>query len=480
MFTGKDLDYGIIGTAWAGTVCHPTHGYSLVQSDHGNNFASATDISAHELGKHLLVGLRNEPICPCQIGSDFTRNFSRYFFFPLSGHNWGASHCDCQSSTMHASATSANTFHLTETRPTIEQFRDSVYDVCLSTLASSSCQYDSDCEDSIPCTIDSCDTSTGTGICQHSPNDDLCDNGIFCDGQEICNTISGCMQGNDPCDDGVLCTEDICNEVDSSCSNVANNALCETGLFCDGINKTCDPIGGCQVVGERCPGQFCDESTDECVDCLTDTDCSDNLFCTGEETCSGGVCNNGTAPCGADLCDEDSDICLDCLVDDDCNDGLYCNGIDVCSSSGFCEAGQSPCTPLQTCSEAICLGGCGGCSDEATCLQSPNCTWTKVDITCVDPEPCTECLTKTTCAANCPDCSWSNKDKLCMDTNDTPCGSIECTGTPPPCERSCTGTQANYTCHSTPMCGGTGDPCTTNEECCETCRTKGRNANTCS
>jgi hypothetical protein len=74
LFTNKNLDGNVIGVAWLGVVC-TNFGFGLVQSDFNGNFASATDLSAHELG-----------------------------------HNWNAGHCSCSGWTMNPSITSANKF----------------------------------------------------------------------------------------------------------------------------------------------------------------------------------------------------------------------------------------------------------------------------------------------------------------------------------------------------------------------------------
>ena len=49
LFSGKSIDGGTIGIAWVGAIC-TSYGYGMVESDFNNNFASATDLSAHELG----------------------------------------------------------------------------------------------------------------------------------------------------------------------------------------------------------------------------------------------------------------------------------------------------------------------------------------------------------------------------------------------------------------------------------------------
>ena len=90
MFTGRNINGGTIGIAWLGVICNSSYGYGLVESDFNNNFSSATDLSAHELG-----------------------------------HNWNADHCNCTSNTMNPYITSANTFHVTLTRPEIVSHRNS-------------------------------------------------------------------------------------------------------------------------------------------------------------------------------------------------------------------------------------------------------------------------------------------------------------------------------------------------------------------
>ncbi|MGA1865572.1 MAG: M14 family metallopeptidase, partial [bacterium] len=128
------------------------------------------------------------------------------------------------------------------------------------TCVSGTCQAGTppDCDDGVSCTVDSC--NEGTDSCDNIPNDSLCDNGLFCDGDETCDAQLGCQSGTPPdCSDGVSCTDDSCNEATDSCDNIANDSLCDNGLFCDGA-ETCDTELGCQAGSDPCPGQYCDES----------------------------------------------------------------------------------------------------------------------------------------------------------------------------------------------------------------------------
>ena len=118
------------------------------------------------------------------------------------------------------------------------------------------------CDDGVGCTVDSCNEETDS--CDNDANDASCDNGFFCDGTETCDALADCQAGTlVNCDDGVGCTVDSCNEETDSCDNDASDALCDNALFCDG-DETCDAELDCQPGGDPCPGQSCDEDTNTC------------------------------------------------------------------------------------------------------------------------------------------------------------------------------------------------------------------------
>ena len=107
----------------------------------------------------------------------------------------------------------------------------------------------------------------------NAANNANCDNGAFCDGAETCDPALDCQAGTPPViDDGVVCTDDSCDEVNDLVVNAANNGNCDNGLFCDGA-EICDPALDCQAGSDPCPGQSCDEGTDTCqsVDTVTIT-----------------------------------------------------------------------------------------------------------------------------------------------------------------------------------------------------------------
>ncbi len=119
------------------------------------------------------------------------------------------------------------------------------------------------CDDGIACTTDSCNEAAGT--CDNFTSDALCDNGQFCDGAETCSATLGCQAGAPvACDDGIGCTVDTCNETGQSCNNSPNDLICDNGLFCDGA-EICSTVADCQPGTAPCAGLSCDETANVCV-----------------------------------------------------------------------------------------------------------------------------------------------------------------------------------------------------------------------
>jgi len=51
------------------------------------------------------------------------------------------------------------------------------------------CESDSDCDDGVSCTVDTCQL----GQCSNTPNDAICDDQNVCNGAEICVAFIGCQ-----------------------------------------------------------------------------------------------------------------------------------------------------------------------------------------------------------------------------------------------------------------------------------------------
>lgn len=98
-------------------------------------------------------------------------------------------------------------------------------------VTSVACIEDSDCDDAIACTRDTCDGVAS--VCVHLPLDERCDDGIFCNGDEKCEPSSGCIRAARSCNDGVACTRDACDELAKRCEHAPDDGLCPVSYVCD-------------------------------------------------------------------------------------------------------------------------------------------------------------------------------------------------------------------------------------------------------
>ncbi|MCO6438740.1 MAG: hypothetical protein J5J06_16725 [Phycisphaerae bacterium] len=131
------------------------------------------------------------------------------------------------------------------------------YDVWVYALGQGGCIDDFECDDGVDCTVDICNVDSGE--CEYWPDNDFCNNGLFCDGVERCDMNEGCVAGIVfDCDDRVDCTEDFCDERTQSCSHWPRHDFCDDGVFCNG-GELCHPRRGCQAGQPPCP-DFCDET----------------------------------------------------------------------------------------------------------------------------------------------------------------------------------------------------------------------------
>src|SRR5690242_1811011 len=59
-------------------------------------------------------------------------------------------------------------------------------------------------------------------------------------------TLGGPCLEDDQCDDGVDCTFDSCNADLHRCQFVGDDSRCQDGVFCNGV-EICDPVIGCKL-----------------------------------------------------------------------------------------------------------------------------------------------------------------------------------------------------------------------------------------
>ena len=265
-----------------------------------------------------------------------------------------------------------------------------------------------DCNDSNPCTEDSCDAFAGC------VNDDVslpCDDGNPCTTADTCSA-GACVGGAaSDCDDADVCTDDTCDP-SVGCVSTNNTAACDDGNACT-AGDTCSagaclsgPSVDCED-GNGCTDDSCDPGTG-CRNDANTLACDDGDACTTADSCSAGTCVGGPAP--------------------DCDDGNQCTA-DSCVSPTGCESVKvsiscddgNACTTADTCSDGLCVGGLppdcddgNGCTDDG-CNMVTGCTSNDNSLPCDDGSACT---TADTCAAGgCvggvpPDCEDGN---VCSD-----------------------------------------------------------------
>jgi hypothetical protein len=211
------------------------------------------------------------------------------------------------------------------------------------------------CDDGNGCTIDTCDTNTGT--CQHTPRD--CNDGNPC-------TIDQCLSGScvglpnsrAHCDDGNPCTLfDEC--VGTECYPGTQTVFCNDSNPC--TTDSCNPSNGLCVFSPA-PVPFA---------------CNDGNACTSGDVCGGGVCRPGVPvscddanPCTDDSCDSQAG-CGHVVNQAPCDDGRACTEDDrcaagVCSGTGICPCDDADGDGFADCTLAGCDPTglqCGDCSD---------------------------------------------------------------------------------------------------------------------
>jgi hypothetical protein len=171
------------------------------------------------------------------------------------------------------------------------------------------------CTDGVGCTEDECDEESEE--CEFTPVNSLCSDSMFCNGSEVCDLEEDCQPGTPPdCGDAFPCTTDTCNEDTDMCVHMPDNTVCADGMFCNG-NEVCNVSSGCVAgipvpCGDElmCTTDSCNEATDLCEHDFSTCVCGDSEI-TGEEDCDPPAmagtfedCNNGL--------DDDLDGAIDC------------------------------------------------------------------------------------------------------------------------------------------------------------------------
>jgi hypothetical protein len=247
------------------------------------------------------------------------------------------------------------------------------------------CQYvgqGAPCADANDCTTnDHCD-QVGQCIGSFVANGTGCDDGVFCNGADTCQTGECVGHAGDPCagntncvatcdedanactstpfvpcgDDGNSCTDDVCNG-----SAVCTHPPLLAGTVCRAAATGCDLPEVCAGGGLPCPADLFVPNGTVCGDACT----------------TGGTCQSGQCTGGSPLVCDDADVCngletcnplTGCVAGTalDCSDGNGCTA-DLCSPTDGCSNPALPdgsacddgerCTLSDTCSGGTCTSG---------------------------------------------------------------------------------------------------------------------------
>ncbi|HXC49543.1 MAG TPA: hypothetical protein VN634_01545, partial [Candidatus Limnocylindrales bacterium] len=376
---------------------------------------------------------------------------------------------------------------------------------------SATCPADGKASNSTPCSTDGnvCtdDFCNGTGTCAHTNNTGPCDDGTFCNGPDTCLAGSCTVHPGDPCAGGIGTCAGACNEATNACDGGDGN-VCDDGLFCNGTDicggGTCSQHSGDPCTGGSVCQDSCNEAADTCNDdlgsaCTTDgnvcTDdecngagtcvhnnntapCSDGLFCNGPDTCAGGTCSShagdpciGGGICGS-TCNEGPDNCF-------ASGATVCRSVaGVCDVAENCTGASASCPADSFTSGNTCRGSAGICDVAETCSgASASCPadgFASSATTCRAAGSVCDVAEVCSGAATCPADAFASSS--------TPCASDSNVCTDDLCDGSGTCGHTNNTapCDDATFCNGTdvcasgtcthaGDPCLAGGECADTC-----------
>jgi hypothetical protein len=246
-----------------------------------------------------------------------------------------------------------------------------------------------------------------------------CDNGLYCDGAEICNAGS-CEAGTSPCSSG-----ESCNENDNICEVLVcdNNGVCDDGENCGNCPNDC--ISGSIPGGGVCGNGLCEAGDGENA-----SNCSAD--------CNGTL--NGR-PSNRFSCGYDDSYGPDGFADPRCNEeGYSCTEVPAGGEVNYC------------CGDFSCEGAENSNSCAVDCGPAPVCG----DAIIESPEVCDGSeLGGNTCTS----LGYGDGTLACG----SDCQSFDIGGCAPP------------------SCGAPNAECSSNDQCCSgKCRSKGQKRNTCS
>ena len=347
------------------------------------------------------------------------------------------------------------------------------------------------------CFLPSYDKTTGTlvGKCNGQR---ACDAGVLtaCSapkpGDEVCDKVDNDCDGlvdEGTCDDGLVCTADLCAGPANCTHTTLDGNACEDGSFCT-LNDVC--VGDtCTGTAKVCPGAtciatVCDPVDGQCESAIKQdtTPCDDGNACTTGDICLSGNCSGAglvcddTNPCTNDSCDPKGG----CAHDPNsalCNDNNACTEFDQCATgkcAGVAKAGS--CDDGNVCTDDTCdnVSGCVHLPNQATCTDGNSCT---VDDACADGKcipglnECA-CNQDVDCAARedgnlCNGTLYCNTDAIPFQCDVKPSTIVQCTPPNSPCQTvACEPTTGKCAVQNVPdglSCDADGNVCTVGDAC---------------
>ena len=340
-----------------------------------------------------------------------------------------------------------------------------------------------ECIDGDPCTIaDHCDA----GDCVGSPV--ICDDTNPCT-DDSCQGDEGCIYAPNfvPCDDDEPCTvNDQCEDaechgypLDCSCQINSDCGALEDGNYCNGTLE-CDTTAlpyvcvvkpSTKVICPEpeglhafCNAASCDPGSGDCSIVATNQGfaCNDEDACTIGVICQDGLCAGGVAT----NCN-DGNLCTDASCDPGagcqhlpnevpCDDGDACSTVDACADGECLGSAPLVCDDGNVCTDDSCSpeSGClfaanqGDCDDGNACTlgdhcQSASCL-AETLIDCDDSNPCTDdsCAAESGCAhsfntAPCTDLDPCTANDVCTEGSCAPGPAVDCDDGNPCTDDSC-------------------------------------------
>ena len=242
-----------------------------------DNHVATPDLATLEASGHILDGGSGDP----KIDSAYTKPTGLVAnagtVYVVAGHGGQTPKLFGQHPVMYLSEADNGSCLMTvdgDTLTLINIRQDGVKSDAFTLAKRASCAADVDCDDGNICTIDVCDIDSG--LCSSALDDSACDDGLGCT-VDTCDVESGtCSNALDHgiCDDGDACTIDTCDSTSGACVGT----------------PTCHPV--CEHCDNGSCRSLCGNPSDPASDTFTVTDGLMTLrAAVGADFCEGCLCD---------------------------------------------------------------------------------------------------------------------------------------------------------------------------------------------